>query len=79
MSDTPGDWLRLMLLNLANQDRWRRDPQLRGWITRSRLDRFSALARQVSPTDTEKLALLHLYGQAATAAPPNLQRLIATL
>ncbi|MEW1821581.1 hypothetical protein AB0323_12445 [Arthrobacter sp. NPDC080031] len=49
MSDAPHDWLNMMLMNLTNQDRWRRDPQLRDWITRSRLDRFSDLAHKVTP------------------------------
>ena len=48
----------LMLMNLANQDRWRHDPQVRDWIPHSRLDRFSALARDVTPADTDKIALL---------------------
>lgn len=77
MSDAPQDWLSMMLLNLTNQDRWRRDPQLKDWITHSRLDRFSGLARKVTPADTDKLDLLQRYGHAASAAAPNLQRLIA--
>ncbi|WP_216353752.1 FAD/NAD(P)-binding protein [Arthrobacter sp. SRS-W-1-2016] len=77
MSDAPQDWLNMMLMNLTNQDRWRRDPQLRDWITRSRLDRFSDLARKATPADAHKVALLQRYGHAASAAVPNLQRLIA--
>ena len=77
MSDAPQDWLSMMLMNLANQERWRHDPQLRDWITHSRLDRFSALARNVTPADTDKIALLQRYGHAAASAAPNLQRLIA--
>jgi hypothetical protein len=77
MSDAPQDWLSMMLMNLANQDRWRHDPQLKDWITHSRLDLFSGLARKVSPADTDKVALLQRYGHAAASAPPNIQRLIA--
>lgn len=78
MSDTPEDWLSMMLMNLTNQDRWRRDGRLMDWIAHSRLDRFSGLARQLTPVDTEKLALLHRYGRAASSAVPNLTRLLAT-
>jgi hypothetical protein len=78
MSDAPVDWLGMMLMNLANQDRWRRDARLMDWIVHSRLDRFSGLARNVVPGDTEKLALLHRYGHAASSAVPNLTRLIST-
>lgn len=79
MSDAPGDWLSMMLMNLANQGRWRRDARLMDWIVHSRLDRFSGLARKVLPSDTEKLALLRGYGHAASSAVPNLKRLIATV
>ncbi|WP_138413581.1 NAD(P)-binding protein [Sinomonas gamaensis] len=77
MTDRPQDWLGAMLFNLAAQARWRQDPDLREWLVRSRLDSFSGLARNVSPTDEARIALLHRYGQAASAAPANLQRLIA--
>ena len=32
------DWLRLQLINLANQQAWSRDPALRTWIAACRLD-----------------------------------------
>ncbi|SDP83057.1 hypothetical protein SAMN04487914_1507 [Arthrobacter sp. ok909] len=78
MSDAPEDWLSMMLMNLVNQGRWRRDARLMDWIVHSRLDGFSGLARKVLPDDTEKLALLHRYGHAASSAVPNLTRLIST-
>ncbi|MCH6469851.1 NAD(P)-binding protein [Sinomonas terrae] len=77
MTDQPRDWLSAMLFSLAAQARWRQNPDLREWLVHSRLDTFSGLARNVSPTDDARLALLHRYGTAASAAPANLQRLIA--
>ncbi|WP_138413559.1 NAD(P)/FAD-dependent oxidoreductase [Sinomonas gamaensis] len=77
MTDRPRDWLGAMLFNLTAQARWRQNPDLREWLVHSRLDSFSAMARKVSPTDEARTALLHRYGQAASAAPANLHRLIA--
>lgn len=76
MPDSPHDWPRLMIANLANQSLWRESPDLRQWILRSRLDRFSALASAVTPDQPERLELLHRYGAAVRAAPANLERLL---
>jgi hypothetical protein len=77
MPDKPLHWLSMLAVNMANQHRWGRDKELRGWIARSRLDAFTAMARAVLPTDTEKLALLQRYAQSAAPAAAKLQALLA--
>jgi hypothetical protein len=77
MPDKPLHWLTMLAVNMANQHRWGKDKALRGWIAQSRLDAFTAMARAVQPTDTEKLALLQRYAQAAGPAAAKLQTLLA--
>lgn len=77
LPDEPTDWLRMMAVNMSNQQRWSRDKTLMGWIMQSRLDGFSALARNVAPDDIEKMSLLKRYGKAAGPAAANMQVLLA--
>ena len=77
MPDKPEHWLSMLAVNMANQHRWGKDKGLRGWLAQSRLDAFTAMARAVLPTDTEKLALLQRYAQSAAPAAANLQVLLA--
>jgi len=77
MPDKPEHWLSMLAVNMANQHRWGKDKALRGWIAQSRLDAFTAMARAVLPTDTEKLALLQRYAQSAAPAAAKLQVLLA--
>lgn len=77
MPDKPLHWLTMLAVNMANQQRWGKDKALRAWIAQSRLDAFTAMARAVLPTDTEKLALLQRYAQSAAPAAAKLQILLA--
>ena len=77
LPDEPIDWLKMLAVNMRNQRRWSRDKALQDWIMQSRLDGFTALARSVKPTDTEKLSLLQRYGNAAGPASERMQQLLA--
>lgn len=76
LPDEPIDWLKMLAVNMGNQQRWSRDKALQSWIIQSRLDGFTALARSVKPTDIEKLALLHRYAQSAAPAAAKLRVLL---
>ncbi len=77
LPDEPTDWLRMLAVNMANQQRWSKDKALMGWIMQSRLDGFSASARNVAPDDIKKMSLLKRYGKAAGPAAVNMQKLLA--
>ena len=79
MPDKPEHWMSMLAVNMANQQRWGKNKELRAWIVQSRLDAFSAMARAVLPTDTEKLALLQRYAQSAAPAAAKLQMLQAAV
>lgn len=76
LPDEPNDWLKMMAINMSNQQRWSRDKALQSWIMQSRLDSFTALARSVKPSDTEKFALLQRYAKSAAPAFANMPRLL---
>lgn len=75
--DRPVDYLAMLAANMANQYQWSKNEDIAQWIVRSRLDGFSALARNVKPTDIEKLALLKRYGQSAGPAAARLKQLLS--
>lgn len=78
--ERPEDWLRMWAATLANAARWRRNPGLDTWLSRCRLNNFTAFMRGVQPDDTPKFALLHeLSAKAAIAAAkiPSLMLAIA--
>ena len=77
LPDTPIDWLVMLGVGMANQQRWSKIKGLSGWIARSRLDGFSALASQVSATDTAKMALLQRFGKSAGPAAARIPQLLA--
>lgn len=77
LPDKPADWLRMLAVNMTNQQRWSKDKALMSWIMQSRLDGFTALARNVAPDDIEKMSLLKRYSKAAGPAAANMQRLLA--
>jgi NAD(P)-binding Rossmann-like domain len=77
LPDQPIDWLKMLAVNMGNQQRWSKDKALQSWIMQSRLDGFTALARSVAATDVEKLSLLQRYGKSAGPAAANMPRLLA--
>ena len=70
------DYLAMMAANMANQYQWSKNEDIAHWIVQSRLDGFTALAKNVKPTDLEKLALLKRYGQSAGPAAAQLKQLL---
>ena len=74
--DQPVDYLAMMAANMANQYQWSKNEDIAHWIVQSRLDGFTALAKNVKPTDLEKLALLKRYGQSAGPAAAQLKQLL---
>lgn len=74
--DMPSDWLGVLVDGLTNQAAWTRVPELKGWIASTRLDTFGAMARSVSRTDTDKLALLNRFSTKVGPAVLNATRLL---
>ena len=77
MPGEPIHWLTMMAVNMANQQKWSKNKDLRNWMAQSRLDGFSGLARAVKPDDVEKMAILQRYAASAAPAAANLQKLLS--
>ena len=75
--DQPVDYLAMLAVNMANQYQWSKNEDISRWILRSRLDGFTALAKNVNPSDLEKTALLKRYGQSIGPAAARLKQLLA--
>ena len=77
--ETPGDWLRMWAVTLANTSRWRQHAGLNSWLNRCRLNGQAVLARGVTPDDKDRMALLKETGIQAAAAAARLPALLAML
>lgn len=77
LPDQPIHWLQMLAVNMGNQQRWSKYKDLQAWIAQSRLDGFTAMAKNVTPADADKLAVLQRYGQSAGPAVARLRQLLA--
>jgi hypothetical protein len=77
VSDT--DWLTMLAVSMKNRIAWRQYPQIENWLAQSRLNGFFALAAQVKPEETEKMAVLKMFQEAAGAAASRLPQLLSSL
>ena len=76
LPDKPVDWLSLLGVTMANRYRWSKDERLSQWIVQSRLDAFTAMAKNVKPTETQKLMVLQRYSENAKLAVGKIQKLL---
>ncbi len=78
-ADSMNDYVRALKIDLDNRLAAAGDPQVKAWFEQSRLDPFSGLAADVSPDETDKLAILTRLKAALQAANANLPHLIASM
>ena len=69
----------MTLAAMMNQFNWSQDKPLRQWIRANRLDGFTKLTQNVSPDDTEKMAILMRMRDNAPKAVANLMKLAAMI
>jgi hypothetical protein len=79
MTDTVGDYLQVMVVNLRNQAAWNSVPALRSWIHTCRLDMFGPTTAQVAKDDAPRREVLARLAAATGPALQNLQRLASGL
>ena len=56
---------------------WAKDPSVREWQVRSRLDPYTRRIRAIQPSDSEAMAHLQRYGRYVKPAAQNAARLLA--
>jgi hypothetical protein len=71
------DFPKAALGNMMNQYAWGQDKKLTAWITACRLDGFGKVIAQLTPEDTDKIAILKRLRASSMAAAGNLTKLIA--
>lgn len=77
MTDTVDDYLRGLIDGLMNEAGWMANAPVTEWIDHCRLDGFGEVIRQISPDDSEKMAILGRIAAAAPSAVGNLMQLTA--
>jgi hypothetical protein len=77
LPDKPIDWLKMMFVNMANQQRWGKEKEMKSWIAHSRLDGFTALALSVKSDDLAKQAILQRFGKNAGPAVKKLYHFLS--
>jgi hypothetical protein len=76
-TDAVEQFPRTVLASMANEERWRKYPELRDWIRRSRLDGFAKVVAAVSEGDVEKQKILAKMREKVRPAVANLRKLAA--
>lgn len=76
--DDPRSWLTSQLGHMMNQGTINKDPKLKDWASKCRLDGVSRLTRDVKPYHFKKVALLTKLRSNLKPAMTNLRHLIAT-
>jgi hypothetical protein len=74
LPDDLDTFVRMMAANMMNQALWGQDKELRQWMRSARLDGFSNMIAQVTPEETEKIALLTRLRANAMPAMGKLQQ-----
>jgi len=77
LPDTVEQFPGTALANMTNEANWSKEPTLRGWINRNRLDGFGKIIAVVGKQDVEKQAILAKMREYLTPAASNLRRLAA--
>ena len=77
LPDTVADYLKTLHADMMNQYHVSRNPDVRAWMTQSRLDGFSHLVAAVDKDDPEKRTIMQELKAASFAAAQNLPKLIA--
>ena len=71
------DFLPMTAAMMMNQYAWSQDKDISQWMLENRLDGFSKMVRDVSPDDTDKMAILTKLRSNAMPAMAKLQRFMA--
>jgi len=74
--DTVEDFVRCQIIDMTNRFFAAQDPRVRAWITESRLDGYSRIARSIPKEDAAKQAILQRIRDASMQAFENLPRLV---
>jgi hypothetical protein len=72
----PSDWLRMMLVELANRRCWAAVPEVGEWLQHARLDAYMARIQSLTGAETAIIAHLQRYLEHVGPAAANAGRLL---
>lgn len=73
----PLDWLTMWLPTLANAAQWGQRPEIREWISHSRLNALGAAGRGLDPADPRRIEMRDLMRETALKAAMKIPQLLA--
>lgn len=76
-ADEDVDWLRMWAVSLANYYHWSKDQGLVNWKAQCRTDLYTAIVRNVKPTDSGRLAIRQRYVESVRPAAAKLKQFLA--
>ena len=72
----PLDWLLMWQATLLNAAQWTRRPEVKHWVSRSRLDAVAAARRGLDPDDPHRRQLGGLFKRSAVEAAVKIPQLL---
>ena len=79
ISDTPIDWLKMILANYQNRAAWQNTPDILKWLYGARLDGFTGMFVQAEQeAKPENKAIIERYRQAFQPGLAQIAKLLAT-
>lgn len=76
LADTPTEWAHSFLANMTNQNHWNREPKIREWLARCRLDPSREVPGDAREPDPAHVKVRDSIGQNLMPAMANLQKLL---
>lgn len=79
MTDSPDDWVQMMLISMSNQYAWTSNKKVAQWIANTRLDLYTKQVLNIDDGDKTKQALLKRMHESRVPAVVNLQKLVESI
>ena len=76
LADTPAEWVMSFMANMQNQGVWAKEPKIRTWMARCRLDPTRRMPDDTPPNEAAGNAIKARIGEAIGPAMANLQRIL---
>lgn len=73
------DFVKMTATNMMNQYVWSKDPGIKKWMMKNRLDAFTRMVHEVDPNDQAKMAILERLRGNAMPAMTKLQAFLAEI
>jgi len=73
------DWIKVTYTNMLNQYTWGREPGIRDWLRKSRLDGFTDMVQSTKPYHLRRMLILRKFRDSARPAMANAKKFMQEL